>query len=149
MAARRNVPNTGKDVLKDLLREEKLREEMYKKATSHKKKGAFTQGPALIPSHRSKRAVQPRNTPDTSGQEESNYGDALFYDPTPTINPDRPRTLRAGYNPDTQTLHVEFRDGTMWNYYGVPWDVWMGFFRAPSPGRYINSVLNNYEYGPA
>lgn len=72
--------------------------------------------------------------------------DLLWYQPTPTINPDRPRTLAAGYDPDTRTLRVRFRDGTPWEYYDVPEDTWSGFFHSPSPGRYINNVLNNYEY---
>jgi hypothetical protein len=72
-------------------------------------------------------------------------------DPTPSSNPPRPRTLRAGYLKDrgepTGTLWVIFRDGTPWEYYDVPPRVWRNFRRVKSPGRFINRVLNNYDYG--
>ena len=72
-------------------------------------------------------------------------------DPTPSINPPRPRTLRAGYVKErgepTGTLWVVFRDGTPWEYYDVPQRVWRNFRRVKSPGRFINRVLNNYDYG--
>lgn len=73
--------------------------------------------------------------------------------PTKTINPLRPRTLEAGYEAQTDgpgrgTLRVRFRDGTAWEYYDVEPDVWQRFKRSASPGRFINRVLNSYEYGP-
>ena len=72
---------------------------------------------------------------------------ALFpYTPTPSINPPRPRTIGAGYSPDTQTLRVKFRDGAVYEYYDVPPNVWRNFQRVKSPGRHINRVLNNYTY---
>lgn len=75
--------------------------------------------------------------------------------PTKTINPPRPRTLEAGWervsDPDHPAypgiLRVRFRDGTPWEYYNVPSSVWQRFKRVQSPGRFINRVLNNYEYG--
>lgn len=73
------------------------------------------------------------------------YG-LLPYQPTPSINPPRPRTLAAGYDKDSRTLRVRFRDGTPWEYYDVPPDVWRRFQRVKSPGRFINRVLNDYEY---
>jgi hypothetical protein len=71
----------------------------------------------------------------------------LAYQPTPSINPPRPRTLAAGYDENTHTLRVRFRDGTPWEYYDVPPAVWRNFARTNSPGRFINSTLNNFEYG--
>jgi hypothetical protein len=72
-------------------------------------------------------------------------------DPTPSTNPPRPRTLRAGYLKErgapSGTLWVVFRDGTPWEYYDVPQNVWRNFRRVKSPGRFINRVLNNYDYG--
>lgn len=68
------------------------------------------------------------------------------YTPTPSINPPRPRTLGAGYSPDTQTLRVKFRDGAIYEYYDVPPNVWRNFQRVKSPGRAVNRVLNNYTY---
>ena len=70
----------------------------------------------------------------------------LPYQPTPSINPPRPRTLAAGYDKDTRTLRVRFRDGTPWEYYDVPPDVYRRFRRVKSPGRFINRVLNQYPY---
>jgi hypothetical protein len=70
----------------------------------------------------------------------------LPYQPTPTINPGRPRTLAAGYDERTQTLRIKFRDGEIYEYYQVPPSVWWKFQRAQSPGRYINTALNRYPY---
>lgn len=70
----------------------------------------------------------------------------LPYQPTPTINPGRPRTLAAGYDERSQSLRIKFRDGTYYTYYNVPPSVWWKFQRAQSPGRFINSTLNGFPY---
>jgi len=70
----------------------------------------------------------------------------LPYQPTPTINPGRPRTLAAGYDERSQTLRIKFRDGEYYTYYKVPPSVWWKFQRTNSPGRYINTTLNNHPY---
>lgn len=70
----------------------------------------------------------------------------LPYQPTPSINPPRPRTRAAGYDALTRTLRVRFRDGTGYAYYDVPPNVWRNFKRVKSPGRAINRTLNNYAY---
>jgi hypothetical protein len=70
----------------------------------------------------------------------------LPYQPTPTINPGRPRTLAAGYDENDMTLRIKFRDGDVYGYYNVPPSVWYRFQRAQSPGRYVNSTLNRYPY---
>lgn len=70
----------------------------------------------------------------------------LPYQPTPTINPGRPRTLAAGYDEKSMTLRIRFREGEVYTYYRVPPSVWYKFQRAQSPGRYINSTLNGYPY---
>jgi len=70
----------------------------------------------------------------------------LPYQPTPTINPGRPRTLAAGYDEKSMTLRIKFREGEVYTYYRVPPSVWWKFQRAQSPGRYINSTLNSYPY---
>ncbi|MFJ6503972.1 KTSC domain-containing protein [Streptomyces sp. NPDC091879] len=74
--------------------------------------------------------------------------DLLPYQPTPSINPPRPRTLAAGYDKDAQTLRVRFRNGQVYGYYNVPPNVWRNFKRWKSPGRGINRVLNNFSYAP-
>lgn len=70
----------------------------------------------------------------------------LPYQPTPTINPGRPRTLAAGYDETSMTLRVKFRDGEIYSYHQVPPSVWYRFQRAQSPGRFINSTVNRYPY---
>jgi hypothetical protein len=70
----------------------------------------------------------------------------LPYQPTPTINPGRPRTLAAGYDERSQTLRIKFRNGEYYAYYNVPPSVWWRFQRAQSPGRFINSTLNRFPY---
>lgn len=60
---------------------------------------------------------------------------------------DSSRVSLGGYNSNTQTLYVKFRDGTPWEYRGVPANVWRNFRRSSSPGRFINRVLNSYDYG--
>jgi hypothetical protein len=69
------------------------------------------------------------------------------YEPTRTLFPDRPRTLQARYSQRRRRLEVVFRDGTTWHYSGVPAGIWTRFKRTESPGRYINNVLNGYDYG--
>jgi KTSC domain len=69
--------------------------------------------------------------------------------PNPSINPEDPRTSGDGYDPLTQRLRVDWGDGgTPYYYYDVPPQVFAAYRRAASPGRFINAVLNNYEYGP-
>jgi hypothetical protein len=64
---------------------------------------------------------------------------------TTSSNPKRPRTLKAGYDANTQTLTVVFWDGTWWNYYDVPPYLWEGFVLAESPGKYLEaSGLNKW-----
>jgi len=70
----------------------------------------------------------------------------LPYQPTPSINPPRPRTLAAGYDFSTRTLRIRFRNGKVYGYYNVPPRVWEDFQQAASPGRFINRVLNRYPY---
>lgn len=76
--------------------------------------------------------------------------DLLPYQPTPSSNRPRPRTLAAGYDSKTRTLRVRFRDGTPWEYYDVPPSVWQNFKRVKSPGKFINrtpALLDSTKYG--
>lgn len=75
--------------------------------------------------------------------------DLLAYQPTPSINPARPRTLAAGYDPQTKTMRVRFRDGTGYEYYDVSPEEWRNFRRVKSPGRAINRTFNHHDYSPA
>lgn len=72
---------------------------------------------------------------------------ALFpYTPTPSINPPRPRTQAAGYSADTETLRVKFREGAVYEYYGVTPQEWRNFQRVKSPGKAINRTFNSKSY---
>jgi hypothetical protein len=71
-----------------------------------------------------------------------------YYDPAATINPERPRTQKWRYNLEERIAETIFRDGTPWRYYEVHPNTWRGLKRTESPGRYINRILNNHEYGP-
>jgi hypothetical protein len=74
----------------------------------------------------------------------------ISYAPTPSLNPQNPRTVAAGYDPVLQRMRVEWGDGgPAYNYYNVPPQIWDSFQHAPSPGKYINAVLNYFTYGPA
>ena len=97
---------------------------------------------------------------DASDPDEEDYdqlaGPAdLSLSSTSTINPSRPRTWAAGYQPDEGgeygVLTVVFRDdsggsGVWWNYYDVPQGIWESFKSAESKGRYLESSgLNNWD----
>lgn len=69
--------------------------------------------------------------------------------PTSTINPERPRTVAAGYAPKRKVLTVVFRDGTFYNYYDVDDNTWNAFKQAQSKGRFIASVLDYQPRGTA
>jgi hypothetical protein len=91
-----------------------------------------------------------RMTYDTAlALQEAKLGDDTFllpYQPTPSINPPRPRTMAAGYDRSTQTLRIRFRDGAVYAYNEVTPREWQNFKRVKSPGRFINRVLNQKEY---
>jgi hypothetical protein len=63
--------------------------------------------------------------------------------PSSTSNPARPRTRALGYNPDTQTLRVQFRDGEVYDYDGVTPEQWEGISHAWSPGKWMYRNLPN------
>lgn len=70
-------------------------------------------------------------------------GDDVFkYDPTKSSRPPRPRTLRAGWirpqGSETGTVVIQFRDGAVYEYYEVPYNVWRNFRRVQSPGKAMN-----------
>ena len=62
--------------------------------------------------------------------------------PTSTTNPDRPRTVAAGYDSDEEKLTVMFRDGTLYNYYEVNPNEWTTFKSNRSKGAVIYSMLD-------
>jgi hypothetical protein len=64
--------------------------------------------------------------------------------PTSSTNYARPRTVAAGYNPDTMTMTVVFRDGTFYNYYEVSQGEWINFSSSFSKGKpWLNRANKN------
>ncbi len=55
--------------------------------------------------------------------------------------------LRAvGYDPDTRTLEVEFLNGGLYSYSGVPASVYAGLMSASSHGSYFNVNIKKASY---
>lgn len=53
----------------------------------------------------------------------------------------------VGYDPDTSTLEVEFKSGSVYQYSGVPQHHYDGMMSADSVGTYLNAhIKNNYPY---
>jgi len=52
-----------------------------------------------------------------------------------------------GYDPQTTTLEVEFVDGAIYQYYGVPQNMYEQMMTAPSKGQFLNTYIkNHYPY---
>jgi len=70
---------------------------------------------------------------------------------TTSSNPEKPRTVKAGYDFKEEKLIVVFRDGTWWEYRGVPEYIWYDFVAAESKGRFLReSGLDSWtDMGPA
>jgi lysyl-tRNA synthetase class 2 len=44
---------------------------------------------------------------------------------------------------DGNILMLTFNTGSIWAYYEVPFEIYSGFCKAPSYGRYFNSNIRN------
>jgi len=94
-----------------------------------------------------------------TGSQYENYGEEpdmvddqpaeLTLVPTSTINPERPRTVAAGYDKNEEKITVVFRDGTFYNYYQVTPTEWQRFKAVVSKGRYIMAYLDSKPRGQA
>lgn len=51
-----------------------------------------------------------------------------------------------GYDEPSQTLEVEFLSGTIYQYYGVPQNVYDQLMQDGSKGRFLNTYIKN-AYG--
>lgn len=103
------------------------------------------------------------NTPDAalkyfappssfSGPSSSDRGPAALTDvPTSSTNYKRPRTVAAGWQENSEddpfkgTLTVVFRDGTVYNFYDVPQEVWINFRASISKGRWYLNHANSHQ----
>jgi hypothetical protein len=71
------------------------------------------------------------------------------FDPGPWIGFRSSRVSRARYDPDNQVLEVDWVDGGLsYVYYDVPPNIWRNMQRVKSLGKFVNRVLNQYEYAP-
>ena len=81
--------------------------------------------------------------------EEDDSPAALTVVPTSTTNPERPRTVAAGYDAEEEKITVVFRDGTFYNYYEVSNTEWQAFKSRVSKGQYIYKYLDFKPRGAA
>jgi hypothetical protein len=52
-----------------------------------------------------------------------------------------------GYDPATETLEVEFLNGTVYQYYNVPQNMFDTMMQEPSKGRFLNTYIRTaYPY---
>lgn len=52
----------------------------------------------------------------------------------------------VGYDPATATLEVEFLNGSVYQYFGVPESVYEGLLNAPSKGSYLDQHVKKAGY---
>ena len=53
----------------------------------------------------------------------------------------------VGYDVKTKTLEIQFNDGSIYQYYQVPQDVYVGLMKAESHGKYFYAVIqNSFQY---
>lgn len=53
----------------------------------------------------------------------------------------------VGYDPDGERLYVRFHSGDIYEYHGVPKDVYEDLLAAPSVGRFLNyEIKGRYSY---
>ena len=53
----------------------------------------------------------------------------------------------VGYDPEEEVLEVEFQSGRVYQYIGVPRDVYAGLLAARSKGRYFGEFVRlRYHY---
>ena len=55
--------------------------------------------------------------------------------------------MSVGYDEETETLEVEFLNGRIYQYYGVPNNLHDQLMQAPSKGQFFhNHVRNSYPF---
>lgn len=62
-------------------------------------------------------------------------------------NVDSSNVAAVGYEEDSQTLQVEFNNGSTYQYFDVPHAIFEGLLGAGSIGQYLNqNVKGTYRY---
>ena len=49
-----------------------------------------------------------------------------------------------GYDESSETLEVEFLSGAVYQYYGVPKNIYDQFMVDPSKGRFLHTYIKNF-----
>lgn len=52
----------------------------------------------------------------------------------------------VGYDPGSSTLEVEFKNGSIYQYHGVPQSLYSGLMAASSQGTYLNQHVKKGGY---
>ena len=52
----------------------------------------------------------------------------------------------VGYDPQTGTLEIEFRNGSIYQYFNVPLEIFNGLMSAGSHGRYFDAYVKKGGY---
>lgn len=52
----------------------------------------------------------------------------------------------VGYNTESRTLEIEFKDESLYQYFNVPSTAYEGLMNAKSHGAYMNSTIQNAGY---
>lgn len=64
--------------------------------------------------------------------------------------PESSNLSRIGYDSGNQILMVQFKNGSLYNYYDVPDQVYQGMRIAPSKGQYLaQNIKGSYRYARA
>ena len=53
-----------------------------------------------------------------------------------------------GFEPDTSTLELEFKNGAVWQYFDFPESLWYEFETAESKGKFFHAEIKN-QYSEA
>ena len=61
--------------------------------------------------------------------------------PIPDVSVNSSLLARMSYEADTALLHLEFRDGALYRYFGVPSTIYEGLLLATSKGVYFNRQI--------
>lgn len=51
-----------------------------------------------------------------------------------------------GYDENSKILEIEFNNGSVYQYYNVPAEVYNGLMSAPSHGRYLDTYIKKGPY---
>lgn len=49
----------------------------------------------------------------------------------------------VGYDAESQILYIRFHSGSLYAYYNVPQNIYIGLMDAPSKGRYHSACIKN------